>query len=171
MGSKLWLQQHMVLFMIIAFAPCVMLFGTLCCCQNVMKTFPVNYVFLFVYTVLESITVGICSSFYTTSSVGLVVVVTAGVTLGLSLYAMFTKHDFTGCYPFMWSILIAFMCFGGVVVLAQSLNFGPLPSGIQMGFAAIGVLIYSVYIVHGTPMLSLNGASHRPFGVDEYCWA
>ena len=149
--TPLWLQTHIVLFYIALFAPVVMLCGTLCC-RGCLISFPSNMIFLFFFTVFEAFTVGCVSSFYTTESVCFTLAVAAAVTLGLSLYAAFTKSDFTGCAPFMWSLLIGLISFGNVTFLFQMLGFR-LPPGVQLVYSVFAVMIYFVYIVHDTQLI------------------
>merc|ERR1712039_1139538 len=111
--TQWWLLTHVVYFYTACIVPVAMLWCASCCCQSMMRTFPYNYIFMSIFTIFEAFMIGCMSSMYATHSVVFTVAVTAVLTLGLSLYAMLTKSDFTGYWPFMWGLLIALTCFSG----------------------------------------------------------
>lgn len=59
------------------------------------KTFPNNMAWLGLFTLCESHLVSVTTSFYTPETVFLCALATVAATLGLTLYAMTTKSDFT----------------------------------------------------------------------------
>lgn len=59
------------------------------------KTFPNNMAWLGLFTLCESHLVSVTTSFYTPQTVFLCALATVAATLGLALYAMTTKSDFT----------------------------------------------------------------------------
>ena len=71
---------------------------TLACCSGVRRNYPVNLVFLGIFTVCEGLLLGTISSYYDVDAVLIAVGTTAGVSLGLTIFALQTKIDFTACW-------------------------------------------------------------------------
>merc|ERR1719162_897241 len=109
-----WVRDHTWL----VYLSMAVTFGTLiamACCQSITRTFPTNYIFLFIFTLFEGIMVGFISAFYTGGSVVLCAGITAAIFLGLTAYAWTTKTDFTGMGPYLFGALLALMVFGMVL--------------------------------------------------------
>ena len=70
---------------------------TLACCTDVRRKFPVNFIFLGLFTVCEGLMLGTISSYYDVDAVLIAVGITAAVTLALTIFALQTKIDFTVC--------------------------------------------------------------------------
>ena len=67
---------------------------------------------------------------------------TAGLVVGLTLYAITTKTDFTACAGLLWSFGTILLMFG-----ILSLFFG---STIRLIYCALGVAVFSVYLIFDT---------------------
>ena len=65
------------------------------CYRSVAKKVPTNYVFLFVFTLSESYIVSFIASFYDPDIVLAAAVMTLGICVSLTIYAVTTKNDFT----------------------------------------------------------------------------
>lgn len=55
-----------------------------------------NFIFLFIFTIAESVLLGVIASTYDAEAVLMAAGLTAGVTLALTIFAFQTKWDFTG---------------------------------------------------------------------------
>lgn len=150
-----------------------MTFITICamsCCQNITRSFPTNYLFLFVFTGFEGVLVGFVSSMYTPESVLLAAGVTVLIFLGMTIYAWTTKSDFTGMGPYLFAALLALMCFGFILSILRmaGVNVGPM----MMLYDLAGILIFTFYIVYDTQMiLGEHGGHKNQFGIDDYVFA
>lgn len=153
----------------------VMLIATMCICAcnpELMRSFPANYAILLVFTMAESILVGIIGTRYTAESVLIVVVITAVVVLGLSIFACQTSYDFTGWGPYLLCALLVLcgvsFCFmiGALLGMASS----PAFKALHLMFAAFGALLFSFYIIHDTQLI-MGGKHTTMFTVDDYCMA
>ena len=67
---------------------------------------------------------------------------TAGAVVGITLYAIFTTQDFTVCGPMLANVFFIFAIASLFVVL-----FGPK---LHFFIAAIGVFLFSLYLVYDT---------------------
>ena len=87
---------------------------SLACCTDVRRKFPLNFIFLGIFTLCEGLMLGTISSFYdvgelrktrsfdfntwgSLDAVLIAVGITAAVTLALTIFALQTKIDFTVC--------------------------------------------------------------------------
>jgi len=153
----------------------VIVMATMCiaaCNPELMRNFPSNYAILCVFTLAESILVGAIGSRYTAESVLIVVVITAVVVFGLTLFACQTSYDFTGWGPYLLCALLVLcglsFCFviGALLGLANS----PAFKALHLAFAGISALLFSFYIIHDTQLI-MGGKHTTMFSIDDYCMA
>uniref|UniRef100_A0A7S1F1S7 Uncharacterized protein n=1 Tax=Noctiluca scintillans TaxID=2966 RepID=A0A7S1F1S7_NOCSC len=140
------------------------------CCQNLTRSFPTNYILLFVFTAFEGVCVGFISAHYTWQSVVLAMSMTVLIFLCMTVFAWKSKTDFTGFGPYLFAALMVLMVFGFVVSLLAM-------SGVQVQWAfmlynLIGVIIFTFYIVYDTQLIigEWGGHAHQ-FGIDDYVFA
>ena len=67
------------------------------CCESVRRKSPINFIFLFIFTICEGLMLGTLATFYSVDAVLISVGITAGVTFALTIFAFQTKIDFTVC--------------------------------------------------------------------------
>ncbi|QRW21473.1 inhibitor of apoptosis-promoting Bax1 protein [Rhizoctonia solani] len=104
-------------------------------------SYPTNYILLTSFTVLESLSLGLIVSYYESTIVLQAMLITLGVFLGLTLFTLQSKYDFSGMGPFL---------FGGLLVLVMTGFVGmfvPFSHTMDLIYAAGGCLIFSGYIV------------------------
>jgi FtsH-binding integral membrane protein len=160
-----WINANRSLADIAMLVSLVMILGVGCCCQEVARKFPQNYVFLFVVTVCESIIVGIFSHRFSGDSIMYAVVMTAGIFFGLTVFAFTTKHDFTGIGPYLYVALLGMVLTG---CLMMFFPYSPLSHRIMAG---IGTILFSFYIVYDTQLIIGGRHKKHQFAVDDYVWA
>jgi protein lifeguard len=105
------------------------------------KLYPINLIFLASFTVLEGYTISIAVSSYDPKMVLQAVLLTAGVFVGLMLFACQSMYDFTS-----WMLPLA----GGLwalIPLGILTAFFPFNTTVQLIGSGIGALIFSVYVV------------------------
>merc|ERR1712159_540601 len=85
------------------------------CCAGVARSYPANYILLFLFTAFEGVLVGFVSARYTAGSVALCLGITVVIFLGLTAYAWTTKTDFTGLGPFLFGMLLSLLVFGMIM--------------------------------------------------------
>ena len=125
----------------------------------------ISYIFLGLFTVAESVLLGVVCAAYTVDSIMIAVGVTALLTVGLVLFATTTKQDFTGAGPYLFLALWMLMIYGFM------LSFFPYFRSVQTAYSLIGVVIFSFYVVFDVQLI-LGGKHNRfKFGVDEYVFA
>jgi len=140
----------------------VLLCAMTCCCESSMRTFPTNYILLFLFTASEGLIVGAICTTYTGSSVLLAVVATGFVVGGLTIFAVTTKSDFTGMSAYLFAALLVLLVFGFFCMLVSS----PVMHKI---YCCFGILIFSFYLIFDTQMIM--GKGELRLGVDDYVFA
>merc|ERR1712096_153566 len=79
------------------------------------------------------------------------------MTIGITVYAINTKNDFTVCGPLLYIF--------GFVFFTMSLFFFLFGNVMPILFATIGVILFSFYLLVDTQMII--GGKNRRFQVDE----
>jgi len=111
------------------------------------KSYPTNLLFLSGFTLLEAYSISVVVSFYESSIVLKAVVLTAGIFVGLTLFACQTKYDFTSWAPYLFGSLWALILFGFMAM------FFPGNSTVELVYSGISALIFSAYILVDTQMV------------------
>lgn len=121
----------------------VVVLFTLLCCGNLQRSFPTNFILLFLFTILESVSLSATCVFYKRDEVMMAAGITATVFILLTIFAMQTAIDFTVYTGIAFVLLILLVIFGLVAAF--------FPTGIiRMAYACAGAGIFSFYIVLDT---------------------
>lgn len=136
---------------------------TLACCGDVRRQFPLNMILLGLFTVAEGFILGIISAMSNSHIVFLAVGITAVVFLGLTLFSLQTRWDFTTSGGILSVCLIVLLVFGIITMI--------FPGRIMiMIYASIGAIIFGCYIVYDTQLLM--GGDHKfALSPEEYIFA
>jgi len=168
-GNREWLRSNEWLLWLSVIGTT----STVCimsCCESVVRSFPLNYVFLFTFTVFEAIMIGFVSSVFTWQSLMLSVIVTGAIFFCLTLWAFNTTRDFTGYGPYLFVALCALVIFGLVLSIMPLLGIS-----MQIGtilYDVLIVILFSCYIVLDTQMMLGDYGGHQvQFGIDDYVFA
>eukprot|EP00929_Paragymnodinium_shiwhaense_P010595 TRINITY_DN115395_c0_g1_i1.p1 TRINITY_DN115395_c0_g1~~TRINITY_DN115395_c0_g1_i1.p1 ORF type:complete len:249 (-),score=59.18 TRINITY_DN115395_c0_g1_i1:53-799(-) len=164
-----WVQQNAwVLYLSMAALLATMC--SMCCCAAALRTYPTNYIFLSVMTVVMSVLVGFSSAMYTWQSVVLAAGLTAGIFVGMTIYAWTTTTDFTGAGPYLMAALLCLIGFGFTLSIMRM--FGVNIEWGLMLYDACGVLLFTFYIVFDTQLIMGELGGHKvSFTIDDYCFA
>jgi len=109
---------------------------------------PTNYILLASFTVFESLTLGLIVPFYDSVIVLQALLITLGVFLGLTLFTLQSKYDFSGMGPFLFGGLLVLMMTGLVGI------FIPFGKTMDLIYACGGCLIFSGYIIFDTYIIT-----------------
>lgn len=171
-----YLQQNQDMTLGLLLFSMMITIGTMCifcCAPGLMRKSPQNYIIMFLFTLAESIVVGLVSVQYTQESVMIALGTTTVVVFALSLFACQTKYDFTGCGPY---IFVAFMCLfmlGFFCWLGSAVGLsGPAFETMRLCYSIGGALLFSFYIVYDTQLI-VGGKHQRSneFSIDDYAFA
>merc|ERR1719215_1344512 len=89
--------------------------GSLGCMRAYVKMFvvvPFNYLFVMSYATAMGVLLGFICASYQAESVALVFALTAGIMAALTIYAVYTKSDFSGCGPYILVMLVSLILTG-----------------------------------------------------------
>ncbi|KAI0314285.1 UPF0005-domain-containing protein [Amylostereum chailletii] len=139
-----WIQTH-------AWSFYVPLFGTLVVLGLLFwkrHNHPLNIGLLSVFTLLEAFTLGVVTAFYDNVIVLQALLITTGVFLGLTLFTLQSKYDFSGLGPWLFGGLIALVMTGFVGV------FLPFSQTMDLVYAIGGTLLFSGYVVYDTYLIN-----------------
>jgi FtsH-binding integral membrane protein len=102
----------------------------------------------------------VVSAFYKTESVLIAVAMTAVVCIGLTIFAMQTKIDFTPLSGIMFVAVLILMVMG-IILMFWKVAF------LKTLYAAFGALIFSIYLIIDTQMI-VGGTHKSQMGPEEY---
>jgi len=111
------------------------------------KSYPMNLLFLTGFTALEAYSISVITSFYDSKIVLQAVILTAGIFVGLTIFACQTKYDFTSWMPYLFGGLWALIMFGFVAM------FFPYSSTAELIYGLGAALIFSGYILVDTQLI------------------
>ncbi|KAJ9582264.1 hypothetical protein L9F63_003393 [Diploptera punctata] len=160
--TKQYVQHHTGLWWA-AFAIMIVCLITMACCGDVRRKAPMNFIFLFIFTLAESFMLGLASSTYDTDAVLMAVGICAAVCFGLTLFAFQTKWDFTIMGGALCAAVIVLMLFGILAIFIQGKT-------ITLIYASCGALIFSLYLVYDTQLM-MGGKHKYSISPEEYIFA
>ena len=129
------------------------------CSKNMRSTVPTNYILLFLFTLCEGHSVAILCAAYDPEIVVLATVLTAGIFLVMTGYALTAKRDFTIAWTIMLTLSIASLVVGLVRMFYYT-------SATDLLYTFIGIISGCFYILFDTQML-FGGKAHS-FDIDDY---
>lgn len=138
-----WIHQNAWLTWISMFGS----IGTLFLLMWKRSSYPTNFIFLSLFTGLEALAIGNVVSYYDSNIVMQALLITLAIFVGLTLFTLQSKYDFSSWGTFLFS--------GLWMLIATSLLalFFPTNSWAQLGFSLVGAAIFSGYIMYDTYIL------------------
>lgn len=135
------------------------------CFESVSRTFPANYFFCFLATLGYSIILGVNASFFDVDEVLIALGITAGITVGCTLFACQTKYDFTTKLPYLLAAFLALIIAG-----IFALFIFPSRAGFMM-LSGLGAFLFACFLIYDTQIML--GGEHNKYvlEVDEYVFA
>jgi len=128
------------------------------CIPSLARKVPTNYYLLLAFTICEAYTVGfVCATVKDGFIVLTAAVMTAAIAIALTLYAVFTKTDFTACGGIITVLGAAFMIFS-----LFSFLFGPT---MRIIYCVLGVIIFGIYLVFDTQFII--GGKNRKYTISK----
>ncbi|XP_023701979.2 protein lifeguard 1 [Cryptotermes secundus] len=160
--TKHYVQQYMGIFWG-ALSVSVVCFFTMICFVDVRRKAPMNFIFLFLFTLAEGVMLGVAASTFDTDAVLMAVGLCAAVCFGLTIFAMQTKWDFTVMGGGLFVALIILIIFGIVAIF--------IPGKIMnLIYASCGALLFSLYLIYDTQLM-IGGEHKYSISPEEYIFA
>lgn len=111
------------------------------------KSYPANLLFLTGFTALEAYTISVVVSQFESGLVLRAVILTAGLFVGLTLFACQTKYDFTSWMPYLLGGLWFLILFGFMYA------FFPASKTTELVYGGLAALIFSGYVLVDTQLI------------------
>ncbi|KAH8268697.1 hypothetical protein KR026_012086, partial [Drosophila bipectinata] len=149
--------------LMISFIMTIAILVILVCNEDLRRQTPANFVLLVCFTIAQSFLLGSAACHYAPKEVFTAVLITTAVCLGLTLFALQTKYDFTMLGGILVASVIILIFFGIVTMFAG----GGLASTI---YASISAVVFSVYLIYDTQLMM--GGNHRySISPEEYIFS
>merc|ERR1740121_976149 len=151
----------------------IVLLCAFACCPQILRKAPTNYILLGLFTATESVLVGMICASYTGESVLIAIGITLLVVSALTLFECRTSIDFTGCGPYLFVFAVVLLGFGLIlsIVIWCVPNPGPAFGALRLVYAAVGALLFSLYLVYDTQLIIGGKHNKHQFELDDYCFA
>ena len=107
---------------------------------------------------------GSAVAFYRAEEVMMALGITVVLVLGLTLFALQTKIDFTACGGILFVALLSLMLFG------ICMWFFPNSKTVNIVYASLGAFIFSIYIIFDTQLM-MGGKHKYSLDPEEYIFA
>ncbi|XP_020806797.1 protein lifeguard 1 isoform X2 [Drosophila serrata] len=161
--TKYFVQKNAIVVIVAAIIN-IMVAILIVCSETVRRKHPVNLVCLAIYTVTMSLLLGALSSFMNADVVLLGVGITAILVIGLSVYALQTKVDYTA----NGAVLVTFSMF--FLLLIAAMCWSPYGGYNNLPFSLFGALLGCFYLIYDIQMM-IGGNHQYQFDPEEYVFA
>ena len=129
---------------------------------SLYRTVPINYILLTVFSLSFGWWIAAFTILYTKTSVLFVLCLTVVTVASLTVYAFFTKKDYTVYGSFLFTALI-------VLIVASLLElFFPIPI-LRLIIAYFSLMLFSIYLIYDVQLV-IGDKKHK-FSEDDYILA
>ncbi|XP_032258331.1 protein lifeguard 3 isoform X2 [Phoca vitulina] len=126
---------------------------TLACCQGPRRRFPWNIILLTIFTLAMGFMTGTISSVYETKAVIIAMIITAVVSISVTIFCFQTKVDFTSCTGLFCVLGIVMMVTGIVTAIVLSFKY---IYWLHMVYAALGAICFTLFLAYDTQLVLGN---------------
>ncbi|KAL3320739.1 Fas apoptotic inhibitory molecule 2 [Cichlidogyrus casuarinus] len=125
----------------------------LVCCGNIRKKYPLNIILLGVLTLAFSYMAATITAFYQTEAFLIAAGMTCLICLAVTVLAIWGPIDFTKYYFYIAMVGMVFFLFGIVCLIVGLVTHGNGTRILQVVYASIGVLVFSLYLAYNTQQI------------------
>ncbi|XP_044526681.1 protein lifeguard 3 isoform X2 [Gracilinanus agilis] len=126
---------------------------TLVCCQGPRRRFPWNLILLTIFTFAMSFMTGCIASMYNSRAVILAMIITAVVSIAVTIFCFQTKVDFTSCAGLFCVLGIVLTVTGIITAIVLSFKYVPW---LHMLYAALGAIAFTLFLAYDTQLVLGN---------------
>ncbi|KAI5752585.1 hypothetical protein M8J77_018377 [Diaphorina citri] len=159
---KMFVVSNMGFFWFMNLLAFVLLMA-MACFQDLRRSYPLNYVFLMLFTIVQGITLGSVTVVFDAEQILYAVAITSLICLAITIFSFQTSVDFT-----VWG---GFLCIAALVMFLFSLVVIFFPSKtlvFLMGCA--GAVLFSLYLLYDTQLM-MGGQHKYALSPEEYIFA
>ncbi|XP_014217945.1 protein lifeguard 1-like [Copidosoma floridanum] len=135
------------------------------CCPRIRRMAPLNYVFLTVFTIAESLIAGFIASADYESHVLVTVGVTGAICITLTLFSLQTRLEFLGFGIYFFISGLALMIFG-IAQLVCNHHYHPI-----WFHCTSGALLFSFYLIYDTQLMLSGDHVYATLSPGDYVFA
>ncbi|XP_013794861.1 protein lifeguard 1-like [Limulus polyphemus] len=118
----------------------------LVCCKSVRRKWPVNFIFLIIFTCALSYLVGTISSLYDTQIVLIALGICTSCCLAITIFSFHTKFDFTTCGGVLFILCWVLFMFGILAIFTYN-------NILKTVYAALGALLFMAFLAYDTQVV------------------
>lgn len=126
---------------------------TLACCQGPRRRFPWNIILLTLFTLAMGFMTGTISSMHNTKAVIIAMIITAIVSISVTIFCFQTKVDFTSCTGLFCVLGIVMMVTGIVTAIVLAFKY---VYWLHMLYAALGAICFTLFLAYDTQLVLGN---------------
>ncbi|XP_055429419.1 protein lifeguard 3 [Bubalus kerabau] len=126
---------------------------TLACCQGPRRRFPWNIILLILFTLAMAYMTGTISSVYKTKAVIIAMIITAVVSISVTIFCFQTKVDFTSCTGLFCVLGIVMTVTGIITVIVLAFKY---VYWLHMVYAALGAICFTLFLAYDTQLVLGN---------------
>lgn len=150
---------HHVWTIFVALALNIVCIYAIYCTNTCGRQVPYNYICASIFTVTEAYIFSSFTSFLDPEIVFIAAVLTAAMTISLTIYAMTTKTDVTYCGGFLFMLCIMLIVGGILSYCFNSKVFA-------VGLSIVTIMIFGLYVIYDTQLIM--GDRKRKLSTDDY---
>ncbi|XP_068145824.1 protein lifeguard 1 [Drosophila tropicalis] len=160
--TKLFVRENQYVLGVAMVANIIVMLS-MACCETARRSFPLNFICLGFFTVTMSLLLGAVASRLDSQDVLIAVGITVLLVVGLSIYAIQTKYDFTAWGGVLVSCILCLF----VISLVGAFN----PSIFSnTAVASLGALIACFLLIYDTQLI-IGGNHKYQFNPEDYIFA
>jgi FtsH-binding integral membrane protein len=144
---------------IIAAVLSIVISYALICYKTIARKVPQNYLLLALFTICEAYLISSITLQAEPELVLIAAVLTAGIVVSLTIYAITTKTDFTMMGGLLFMLLMT-------LILASFLGFFFRSKGFQIVISSFSVIVFGLYLIYDTQLIV--GGKRRELSIDDY---
>lgn len=137
----------------VSYAVFIVTYLILVCCQGPRRRFPWNIILLTIFTLALGFMTGAISSMYETKAVIIAMIITAVVSISVTIFCFQTKVDFTSCTGLICVLGIVLAVTGAVTSIVLFFEY---IYWLHMVYAGLGAICFTLFLAYDTQLVLGN---------------
>jgi protein lifeguard len=159
-GISFYLASYIIFVVLLIIMSC---FGR----TGALRKYPTNYIMLSLITICMTYMLGMISSYHEVQAVLIAIGITFFISVGVTIFAMQTKYDFTNCWMVMLFLVLALFGFGiCVAITAPYGNYYIM----QAVYGGLGAIVMALFLAIDTQLI-IGGKKQYQFSQEDYVFA
>ena len=154
-------SDHILLLIVAILLELICLYA-LGCYRSIARSVPTNYILLSIFTLSSSYTISFTTSMYDPSHIFTAAFLTMALVGGLTIYAIFTKTDFSFLFAFIWGMSLVLLAAFIVGIFLKN-------TFLNLLLSVLVLTILCLFIIFDTQLIIGNNSIE--FSIDDYIFA